>query len=68
MNRAKGEFEEKLLDLRRQLEEEKLRQGKTVKNVLEREHSKEMMDLGTGHEVDMEALKRGYFCIQFSLM
>ena len=61
MNRAKGEFEQKLLDLRRQLEEERLRQVKTVKNVLEREYSKEMMDIGKGHEVNLDELRQGMY-------
>ena len=59
MNRARGEFEEKLLDLRRQLEEERLRQVKTISNVLEREHSREIMDLEKAQGVDMEELRRG---------
>ena len=59
MNRAKAGFEEKLLDLRRQLDEERLRQVKTVKDVLEREHSRELMDLEAGHDLDMGDTKKG---------
>eukprot|EP00794_Sanderia_malayensis_P003343 gene3343-3832_t len=57
MNRAKSGFEERLLDLRRQLEEERQRQVGTLKTVLEREHSSEIMDLDTGHSSEIDELK-----------
>ncbi|XP_065053400.1 A-kinase anchor protein 9-like isoform X3 [Rhopilema esculentum] len=57
MSRAKAGFEAKLLDLRRQLDEERLRQVKTVKEVLEREHSREKIDLLVGHDSEMYGLK-----------
>ena len=59
MNRAKGEFEEKLLDLRRQLEEERLRQAKTASGVFEEEYTRGIMDPGTNQDVAMEELRRG---------
>ena len=59
MSRAKAGFEAKLLDLRRQLDEERLRQVKTVKDVLEREHSREKFDLLVGHDSEMDGLKSG---------
>ena len=58
MNRAKGEFEERLQELRRQLEEERLRQVKTSSNTLLSERNRGTMDQGR-NDVDMEQLRRG---------
>ena len=55
----KTEFEERLRELRRQLEEERLRQVGTIKNVLEREHRQELLDMQTGHAMDIEAIRSG---------
>ena len=58
MNRAKGEFEERLQELRRQLEEERLRQVKTQSNTLLSESNRDIMDQGS-NDADMEQLRRG---------
>lgn len=68
MNRAKGEFEEKLLELRRQLEEERLRQAKTASVISKEEYSRGIMDLGTNQDVGMEELRRGNSNLDFSML
>lgn len=54
-----AEFEEKLLELKRELEAQRLQQVGTMKNVLERHHSKGILELDDIHQQQMDGLRDG---------
>ena len=54
-----SEFEQKLWELKNELESQRLQQVGTMKNVLERQHSKDMLEIDDVHQQQMEGLKEG---------
>ena len=54
-----SEFEQKLLDLKHELETQRLQQVGTMKSVLERQHSKDIVDLDDVHHQQMDGLRDG---------
>lgn len=59
ISRMNAEFEEKLLELKRELEAQRLQQVGTMKNVLERHHSKDILELDDIHQQQMDGLRDG---------
>lgn len=59
ISRMNAEFEEKLLELKRELEAQRLQQVGTMKNVLERHHSKDILELDDIHQQQMDGLRGG---------
>ena len=59
MTRMNSEFEQKLWDLKNELESQRLQQVGTMKNVLERQHSKDMLEIDDVHQQQMEELREG---------
>ena len=59
ISRMNAEFEEKLLELKRKLEAQRLQQVGTMKNVLERHHSKDILELDDIHQQQMDGLRDG---------
>jgi hypothetical protein len=58
---VKAEYEEKVKNLKRMLEEERQRQVTTMKNVLERDREHEVQHLMDSHDNDMGKLKNGEY-------
>ena len=56
---VKAEYEEKIKNLKRMLEEQRQRQVTTMKSVLERDREHEVQNLMDNHDNDMEKLKNG---------
>ena len=54
-----SEFENKLKELKNELEAQRLLQVGTMKNVLERQHSNELVDLEDVHQQEMDGLRDG---------
>ena len=54
-----SEFEQKLLELKRELETQRLQQVGTMKSVLERQHSRDMVELDDVHHHQMDGLRDG---------
>ena len=54
-----SEFEQKLLELKHELETQRLQQVGTMKSVLERQHSKDIVDLDDVHHQQMDGLRDG---------
>ena len=54
-----AEFEQKLWELKNELETQRLQQVGTMKSVLERQHSKDMIDLDDVHQQQMDGLRDG---------
>lgn len=54
-----SEFEQKLWELKHELETQRLQQVGTVKSVLERQHSKDMIELDEVHQQQMDGLRDG---------
>lgn len=54
-----SEFDKKIMELKEQLDSQRQQQIKTVKTVLERERSKDLIDLEETHQTDMEELRDG---------
>ena len=54
-----SEFEQKLLELKRELETQRLQQVGTMKSVLERQHSKDIVELDDVHHQEMGGLRDG---------
>ena len=54
-----SEFEQKLLELKGELETQRFQQVGTMKSVLERQHSKDMIDLDDVHQQQMDGLRDG---------
>lgn len=54
-----SEFEQKLLELKRELETQRLQQVGTMKSVLERQHSRDMVELDDVHQQQMDGLRDG---------
>lgn len=59
MTRMNSEFEQKLWELKNELESQRLQQVGTMKNVLERQHSKDMLEIDDVHQQQMEELREG---------
>ena len=59
MTRMNSEFEQKLWELKNELESQRLQQVGTMKNVLERQHSKDMLEIDDVHRQQMEELREG---------
>lgn len=59
MTRMNSEFEQKLWELKNELESQRLQQVGTMKNVLERQHSKDMLEIDDVHQQKMEELREG---------
>ena len=55
----KAEYEEKIKNLKRMLEEQRQRQVTTMKSVLERDRENEVQHLMDNHDSDMEKLRNG---------
>lgn len=62
-----GEFDKKIMELREQLDSQRQQQVNTVKNVLERERSRDLVDMEESHQTDMEELRDGTVSFQSSL-
>ena len=58
-----AEFDKKLMDLREQLDSQRQQQINTVKNVLERERSRDLTEMEESHQTDMEDLRDGIVSI-----
>lgn len=54
-----AEFEQKLWELKNELETQRLQQVGTMKSVLERQHSKDMIELDDVHQQHMDGLRDG---------
>ena len=54
-----SEFEQKLLELKSELETQRLQQVGTIKSVMERQHSKDLIDLDDVHQQQMDGLRDG---------
>ena len=54
-----SEFEQKLWELKSELETQRLQQVGTMKSVLERQHSKDMVELDDVHQQHMDGLRDG---------
>ncbi len=54
-----AEFEQKLRELKNELETQRLQQVGTMKSVLERQHSKDMFELDDVHQQQMDGLRDG---------
>lgn len=62
-----AEFEQKLLELKSELETQRLQQVGTMKNVLERQHSNDLIELDDIHQQQMDGLRDGKrYIIQIS--
>ena len=59
MTRMNSEFEQKLWELKNELESQRLQQVGTMKNVLDRQHSKDMLEIDDVHQQQMEELREG---------
>ena len=53
------EFEQKLWELKNELETQRLQQVGTMKNVLERQHSNDLIELDDVHQKQMDGLRDG---------
>lgn len=54
-----AEFEQKLWELKNELETQRLQQVGTMKSVLERQHSKDMIELDDVHQQHIDGLRDG---------
>ena len=54
-----AEFEQKLWELKNELETQRLQQVGTMKSVLERQHSKDIIELDDAHRQHMDGLRDG---------
>ena len=54
-----AEFEQKLLELKGELETQRLQQVGTMKSVLERQHSNDLIELDDIHQQQMDGLRDG---------
>ena len=54
-----AEFEQKLWELKTELETQRLQQVGTMKSVLERQHSKDIIDMDDVHQQQMDGLRDG---------
>ena len=54
-----ADFEQQLLELKHELETQRLQQVGTIKSVLERQHSKDIVQLDDAHQQQMDGLREG---------
>lgn len=59
------DFEERLKVLKSQLENERLKQVSTMKSVLERQQSSDLVDLEERHRGDLEEIRDGKYSVSY---